>query len=502
MSPLVRLVWVSLVVCSACPVARGAEDAPRVRFDGYQLVRLYVDTGDQITRLHDLGARLMSEGEGPGVVDYLLPPDALPGLESLGLTYKVLNDNVQKDIDAERALWEAQGVVAAQDPNWFTNYKDPNQVIAKLNAFHTDRPDLATVIDVGTSLQGRHIYGVRITGPGSNKPAVQFNGCHHAREWISVMVPMWIADKFVYTYDSDPNIHSLVNAVEFFIIPVVNVDGYVVVTEGRDPRWRKNTHGANRNGARDAYPEGVNLNRQYDFNWAFGGSPDSLSQQYRGPYPFSESEARAMRDLALRERFLLSISYHSMGEVVYYPWTWGGRKAPEDRLLTTIARELGGAIRTMKGDSTYKVEYGAGTVGQTYPWLYGRLGTFDFIVETGFGAHIFPPHEVDGIVENNVKGAWTIMRRASGPGLTGRVTDSGSGASLEATVWFPGIDTEDVTRRTSDSRFGRYRRLLEPGRYTLIVSRPGYAPALLRNVEVGASGWTTLNVPLDRSPVK
>ena len=176
MSPLVRLVWVSLVVCSACPVARGAEDAPRVRFDGYQLVRLYVDTGDQITRLHDLGARLMSEGEGPGVVDYLLPPDALPGLESLGLTYKVLNDNVQKDIDAERALWEAQGVVAAQDPNWFTNYKDPNQVIAKLNAFHTDRPDLATVIDVGTSLQGRHIYGVRITGPGSNKPAVQFNG--------------------------------------------------------------------------------------------------------------------------------------------------------------------------------------------------------------------------------------------------------------------------------------------------------------------------------------
>jgi len=141
-------------------------------------------------------------------------------------------------------------------------------------------------------------------------------------------------------------------------------------------------------------------------------------------------------------------------------------------------------------------------VGQTYPWLYGRLGTFDFIVETGFGAHIFPPHEVDGIVENNLKGAWTILHRASGPGLTGRVTDSTSGAPLEATVWFPGIDTEDVTRRTSDARFGRYRRLLEPGRYAVIVSRPGYAPARLRNVEVGASGWTTLDVRLDPSPGK
>ena len=385
-------------------------------------------------------------------------------------------------------------------------YHSYPRLVATLDSLVEAHPAIARRIQIGTtSEEGRTIEGLRISSDPTrdlDRPAILFDGAHHSDEVMGAEICVAIAARLTGGYDTDPEIRRWVDAYEIVIIPVVNVDGYVVVTEGRDPRWRKNTHGANRNGARDAYPEGVNLNRQYDFNWAFGGSPDSLSQQYRGPYPFSESEARAMRDLALRERFLLSISYHSMGEVVYYPWTWGGRKAPEDRLLTTIARELGGAIRTMKGDSTYKVEYGAGTVGQTYPWLYGRLGTFDFIVETGFGAHIFPPHEVDGIVENNVKGAWTILRRASGPGLTGRVTDSGSGASLEATVWFPGIDTEDVTRRTSDSRFGRYRRLLEPGRYTLIVSRPGYAPALLRNVEVGASGWTTLNVPLDRSPVK
>jgi hypothetical protein len=379
-------------------------------------------------------------------------------------------------------------------------------IVAFMDSLARARPGIARRIRIGTtSEEGTEIEGMRISSdPGRDldQPAILFNGCHHSDEVLGAEICLAIAARLIAGYPTDPEVRRWIDSCQITIIPVVNVDGYAVVTEGRDPRWRKNTHGANRDGKRDVYPEGVNLNRQYDFNWAFGGSPDSLSQQYRGPYPFSESEARAIRDLALRERFLLSISYHSQGEVVYYPWSWNGRKAPEDRLLTTIARELGSSIRTMKGDSTYKVEYGAGTVGQTYPWLYGSIGTFDFVVETGLGAHIFPPHEVDGIVRSNLKGAWTILRRAAGPGLTGRITDSRNGKLLEAIVWFPGIDSEDINRRMADARFGRYRRLLEPGRYTLIVSCPGYNLSVLRNVEVGATGWTTLDVSLDRSSAK
>ncbi len=379
-------------------------------------------------------------------------------------------------------------------------------VVAFMDSAARARPGIARCIRIGTtSEEGTGIEGIRISSDPAHdldKPAILFDGCHHSDEVMGAEICLAIAARLIAGYESDPEIRRWVDSYEIIVVPVVNVDGYAIVTGGRDPRWRKNTRGANRDGKRDVYPEGVNLNRQYDFNWAFGGSPDSLSQQYRGPYPFSESEARAMRDLALRERFLLSISYHSQGEVVYYPWTWSGRKAPEDRLLTMIARELGSSIRTMKGDSTYKVEYGAGTVGQTYPWLYGRVGTFDFVVETGLGAHIFPSNEVDGIVRSNLEGAWTILRRAGGPGLTGRITDSRNGKPLEAIVWLPGIDSEDIGRRIADPRFGRYRRLLDPGRYTVIVSRPGYDPSVVRNVEVGATGWTTLDVSLDRTSTK
>ena len=38
----------------------------------------------------------------------------------------------------------------------------------------------------------------------------------------------------------------------------------------------------------------------------------------------------AMRHLLDLKSFVLSISYHSQGEVIYYPWAWNGQPAPDD----------------------------------------------------------------------------------------------------------------------------------------------------------------------------
>ena len=244
------------------------------------------------------------------------------------------------------------------------------------------------------------------------------------------------------------------------------------------------------------YPEGVDLNRNYDFNWAHGGSGDSASVRYRGPYPLSEGENRAIDHLARDRRFLVSLTYHSQGEVVYYPWNWRGRPAPDDRLLTAIAQDLAGSISTMKGDTCYRAEYGAGTVGQTYPYLYGRYGTMDFVVETGRGSHIFPTDEIGGIIASNLEGIRTILRRASGPGIAVHVTDSRTGKPLGATVWLPDIDTEEIDRRTAHPVTGRHWRLLLPGKHRVIVSRDGYDRAIFDEIAVGPEGWTTLEVQL------
>jgi hypothetical protein len=137
-------------------------------------------------------------------------------------------------------------------------------------------------------------------------------------------------------------------------------------------------------------------------------------------------------------------------------------------------------------------------VGQSYTWLYGALGTFDFVIETGKGASFVPPYEVGGIVRANLQGVHTLLRRAEGPGLTIRVRDAVTRAPLSAEVWFPGIETEEVQRRTSHPRSGILRRLLMPGSYDVIISRPGYRSVVLKKVLVDAAGWTVRDVSLER----
>ncbi len=380
-------------------------------------------------------------------------------------------------------------------------YHTYSDILREVESLQKAFPDLVHRFQIGaTSRTQQPIYAVKVSRnvkKDDDRPAMLINGCHHSNEVLGAEICMAALHELVEQYGKDPDITRWVNNVQIYIIPVLNVDGHDVVTSGRDPRWRKNTRDTDSNGVLN-YPDGIDLNRNYDFNWAHGGSGDPTSGRYRGAFPFSESEPRALADLARSKRFLLSLTYHSQGEVIFYPWNWAGRKAPDDVLLTDIAHGLAGSIPTMRGDTSYKAEYGAGLVGQSYPWLYGTLGTFDFVVETGKGAGIFPPYEVDGIVRANLKGIRYMLNRTEGPGLVIRVVDAKTGSPLEATVWFPAIETEDIARRTSHPQTGVLYRLLRPGSHSVIVSRPGYRTVLLDNVKAGDKGWTKVTVRMDK----
>ncbi len=376
------------------------------------------------------------------------------------------------------------------------------EIVREMESLQKAFPALVQVFPVGvTTRTEQPIYAVRITRDvkkNNARPAILINGCHHSDEVLGAEICVATVHELLERYGTDQDVSRWVDMFQIYIIPVLNVEGHDIVTSGKDPRWRKNTRDTDSNGALN-FPDGVDLNRNYDFNWAHGGSGEPSSGRYRGAFPFSESESRAFAGLAQQKRFVLSLTYHSQGEVIYYPWIWSGRKAPDDLLLTEIAHGLAGSIPTMRGDTSYKAEYGAGLVGQSYPWLYGRLGTCDFVVETGKGASIFPPHEVAGIVRANLKGIRYMLHRAEGPGLAVHVIDAKTGIPLEAAVWFPAIETEDVDRRTSHPETGMLYRLLKPGSYTLIVSRPGYGPVVLNNIAAGDTGWTPVEVRLEKS---
>ncbi len=411
---LARALWLCVLVLTAGPLL--ADDDAPVRYDNWKVVEIRFRSGAQIDEVHALGAILLSEDEGVGPVKYVVPPAALPGLDRLGLTYTILNDNVQKGIDEERAIIEARREVDGRDPAWFTAYKDLAAVNAKLNQMIADRPDLCSLLDIGTSLQNRHIYGIRITGPGEGKPAVLFNGCHHAREWISVMVPMWIADKLVYEYDTNPQIHDLVNAVEFFIVPVVNPDGYVY-TWTNDRLWRKNRR-LNSGGC-----YGVDDNRNYAAGWGGSGSSgDPCSETYRGTAAFSEPETAAMRDFYLAHpQIAVTMSYHSYSQLILSPYGYTSALPPDHELFMEMNEAQHDAILAVHG-----MQYDYGPIYSTiYPvgggdvdWIYDETGAFSFTIElrdTGQYGFELPPAQIIPTCEENFPAALYLAEWASSP---------------------------------------------------------------------------------------
>ncbi|MBL4574972.1 MAG: hypothetical protein JKY51_02595, partial [Opitutaceae bacterium] len=378
-------------------------------------------------------------------------------------------------------------------------YHSYDEIVQRAEELMKQYPGLMSRIEIGrTTHFSRPIYAYRLSNNASeqlDRPGILFDGSHHSSELMGAEIVTALMERFVGSYGIDSDVTKWMDTLEIYLVPVVNVDGHDMVTSGRDPRWRKNLRDVNGDGVVGVYPEGVDVNRNYDFNWAKGGSSEPDFYSYRGAHPFSEAENRAMRHLVEMKNFVLSISYHSQGEVIYYPWTWGGRAAPDDALIKQIASDIAGSIQTMSGDGTYGYSPG-GAASQSFPWFYGRYGTFDFIVETGKGAHIFPPEEVPGIIAVNLPGAYALLNHAAGPGLSIQVSDAKTGKPLKAEVWFPRIENEMIGRRRSDSGFGRSWRLLNPGTYKIIVSQEGYKTVVLPKIDVMKEGWTPLNVLL------
>src|SRR5690606_15840545 len=116
--------------------------------------------------------------------------------------FEVVVPDVQALVDAERASLAAPRGADA----YFTAYHRYEDMRTRLDGLIADHPDLASPVLVGHSLQGREIFGVRLSAaPGeSDRPAVVFSAMQHAREWLAGTTAMYLAHEFVENYGVDP----------------------------------------------------------------------------------------------------------------------------------------------------------------------------------------------------------------------------------------------------------------------------------------------------------
>jgi len=194
-----------------------------------------------------------------------------------------------------------------------------DELADELEAIEDEFPDIATLYDIGESLEGRPLYMMRLSGAKNEEgsvPGIIFLATHHAREHLSTEVALYLLQFLAENYGTDPNVTELIDEREIWIMPMVNPDG--ADHDVQDPSykwWRKNRR-ANDKGK----VHGVDLNRNYGYKWGGAGASSSRSSQtYRGPEAFSEPETQAIRDfLQERENITILLSYHTFSELILY----------------------------------------------------------------------------------------------------------------------------------------------------------------------------------------
>ncbi len=332
----------------------------------------------------------------PAPIDIRLTPDAHAALVASGVPFTLLIPDVQKLIDAERP---PAPLLSPRGPGtFFTAHQDYASVSAYVNTLVALRPDMASRLTVGSSLFPRDIFAMRISAPNTppgSKPAVILYGCQHAREWITVMSTTYIADQLVRNYNTDANIRRLLDQYEFYIVPIVNPDGYVH-TWTTYRLWRKNRR-VNSDGS-----FGVDLNRNWGYQWGGSGSSGQpTSDIYRGTAAFSEPCTQALRDfITARPNTVLSFDIHSYSQVILEPWGWSFTLPQETRTYSQITAAMQSAMSASSGGyfyggETYRALYPVS--GGSHDWVLGTTGVLAYGLELrdrGSYGFVIPPAEI------------------------------------------------------------------------------------------------------------
>ncbi len=407
--------WACVFVLFSGVVSRAV--AEPFSYDGYKVVHVTVSNRQEAALLESLKLDIWScsAGSGIGQVPVLVSPDQLAQLERTGLPVTTWIDDVGARVSIQR-----QRVRGA---TFHEAYHTLAEIDAEIQQYAVTYPAIAQTVNLGTSVEGRTIRGIRITGPGNgpDKPGLFIHGGQHAREWIGPAVMVYIADWLLSNYGTDATATRLVDGLEWFILPVMNPDGYEYSwTTFR--MWRKNR----RNNGNGTF--GVDLNRNWGYQWADGDgqSTDPGNDTYRGPSPFSEPETQAMRDFVLaRPNIAGFIDFHNYSELILWPWGYTGQLSPDHAEFAMIGAGMHDSVFAVHGHSydhgpIYTTIYPA--AGVSADWVYGANAPDRFIAafaielrDNGQNGFLLPPEEIVPTSEENLQAVIFLADAISAP---------------------------------------------------------------------------------------
>ena len=364
--------------------------------------------------LHELNATFLACREHHTNSDVIVSETTKNWLSANNIVFETLVDDLKQKIDQDNA---AMDLLRSQrdGEEWYTIYRTYDEVQDKLVEIASSS-SIATLIDLGDSYENRAIKGLKFSTGGSDKPAVFFNGCQHAREWITVMATTYFADQLAQVYVNNTFTQTLLDIVDVYIVPIVNPDGYVY-THTTDRYWRKN-----RQPNSGSSYVGTDLNRNWDADWNGGQSTSTSpsSDIYVGSSPFSATEANVVKNYMESIPNLRGhLDIHSYSALVLGPWGYSNSYTPDHAEIVSLGNLMNDAITNT---NNYPFTFGVGDAngalylasGTMPDWSYDELGALGYTYElrpnsSSGGGFELPEGQILDACAENYNGAMEMI---------------------------------------------------------------------------------------------
>lgn len=323
---------------------------------GFQVLRVHIADQRQLDVLltleeHSHEFEIWTDALGIGQIDVRVSPAQRRALEQAGLEFTVHIEDLQATYN-DLFQKSAGG-------DFFDTYQTYDDHVAFLTDLVAAHPNLAEMVDLGPSVENRHLWAIHITGPGVDKPGVMYHGGQHGNEIIGPPIIAYAAQQLLTRYGVDPDITAVVDAVDWYLLPIMNPDGY---------------ESGNRYNANN-----MDLNRNWD---GPGSRPD----------PFSEPETSAMRDFFVAHpKVRTYIDIHSSGYMIMWPWAYTDAWCEDHSTFDVIVHDMHDQIEAVYGTDYSRMGPVYTTIypvnGASVDYTYGIHDIWSITFEVGVTQH-------------------------------------------------------------------------------------------------------------------
>ncbi|XP_056289429.1 carboxypeptidase B [Pseudoliparis swirei] len=383
------------------------------RFEGEKVFRLKPVLEEHVTLIKQLTESIEVDfwsPESSELVNVDIDVDIRVPAMYLDMVYTFLQQN---DIEHEILIEDLQSAVDGQANNKpsprahsYTKYNNWDNVQSWIASVSSSNSNLISKQVIGNTYEGRPMTVLKLGKKSSStKPAIFMDCGIHAREWIAPAFCQWFVKEALSTYGSDSQMTSLLDQMDVFVLPVLNIDGYDY-THKSNRMWRKT-----RSRKSGSSCTGADPNRNFNAGWCkMGASNNPCSDTFCGYKPESEIEVKNVADFIRRNKSVIKayLTMHSYSQLLLFPYSYTYALAADHRELLKVAEGASAALRRLYG-TRYTSGPGAATIypaaGGSDDWAYDLGVKYSFTFElrdTGRYGFLLPESQIKPTCEETM----------------------------------------------------------------------------------------------------